>query len=199
MSNLTILSKSIRTSENLFSLTDLHKACGGEVKHKPTFFLRLEQTQALITEIESDPELQICNSVKIIHGGMYSGTYACEEIALAYAMWISPKFHLIVLRAFIAMHRGEKQTAKQLPKPERPSLLLTTEEVENIVDMYFAVTRYQESVYHLTRSLKDFRSRQLDSVKFNYDVCQRHINLRLPTIQKIVANLQRQQLALANF
>ncbi|THA06721.1 KilA-N domain-containing protein, partial [Rodentibacter pneumotropicus] len=114
MTNLSILNQSIRTFENLFSLTDLHKASGAENKHKPTFFLRLDQTKDLIAEIEVNSELQICNSVKVIHGGPNSGTYACEELVLAYATWISPKFHLIVLRAFLAMHKNEP---KQLALP----------------------------------------------------------------------------------
>ncbi|MDG6761948.1 P22AR C-terminal domain-containing protein, partial [Glaesserella parasuis] len=53
--------------------------------------------------------------------GTQGGTYACEELVLAYAMWISPKFHLVVLRAFLAMHKGELQNAQQnqpLVKPE---------------------------------------------------------------------------------
>ncbi|OOF56156.1 hypothetical protein BKK56_04020 [Rodentibacter genomosp. 2] len=124
---LSILNNSIRTFENLFSLTDLHKASGAENKHKPTFFLRLDQTKDLIAEIEVNSELQICNSVKVIHGGPNSGTYACEELVLAYATWISPKFHLVVLRAFLAMHRNEpKQLA--LPTPERTFTLNFTEQ-----------------------------------------------------------------------
>ena len=46
------------------------------------------------------------------------GTYACEELVLSYAMWISPKFHLIVLRAFLAMHRNQPQQLA-LPEPEK--------------------------------------------------------------------------------
>ncbi|UAX42465.1 KilA-N domain-containing protein [Pasteurella canis] len=139
MSNLSILNKSIRVVDGLYSLTDLHKASGNEIKHKPTFFLRLDQTKDLITEIEKESKLQICNSVKVIHGGVNSGTYACEELVLSYAMWISPKFHLIVLRAFLAMHRGEvKPQQLALPEPNyNMSNITQSEEVlALLIQMY---------------------------------------------------------------
>lgn len=113
MSNLTILNNSIRSYENLFSLNDLHVASGRKEKHRPNQFIRLETTQELIKEIQDeDLNAQIC-AFKTIRGTQ-GGTYACEELVLAYAMWISPKFHLIVLRAFLAMHRNEP---KQLTLP----------------------------------------------------------------------------------
>lgn len=74
--------------------------------------MRNEQTQELITEINSQSTNSI-SGYKIIKGGTdltIRGYWVCEELALAYATWISPKFHLVVLRAFIAMHKGEVQT-----------------------------------------------------------------------------------------
>ncbi|MDG6818974.1 KilA-N domain-containing protein [Glaesserella parasuis] len=121
---LTILKTSIRTFENLYSLNDLHLASGGEDKHRPTFFIRLDTTKDLVKEIESEnSDVQICTSIKSLRTGVNKGTWACEELALAYATWISPKFHLVVLRAFIAMHKGELQNSTQIvplaePKPD---------------------------------------------------------------------------------
>lgn len=108
MSNLTILNNSIRQSDNLYSLTDLHRASGGEQKHKPVLFLSNQQTKELILEIESESKVGIPTSVvKTVRGGKNPSTYACEELVLAYATWISPKFHLIVLRAFLNLHKNQ--------------------------------------------------------------------------------------------
>ena len=121
MSNLQILSNSIRTFENLYSLNDLHQASGSENKHAPFRFIRLETTKELIAEIESDGQTQ---AVKVYRGSQ-GGTYVCEELVLSYAMWISPKFHLIVLRAFLAMHKSESQNASQIqPLADEPLNLL---------------------------------------------------------------------------
>ena len=123
MSNLTILNNSIRQLDNLYSLTDLHRASGGEQKHKPALFLSNQQTKELISEIEIESEVGIPTSVvKTVRGGRdlgIQGTYACEELMLAYAMWISPKFHLIVLRAFLNLHRKSTALLPNTITPEQ--------------------------------------------------------------------------------
>lgn len=120
MSNLTILNNSIRQSDNLYSLTDLHRASGGEQKHKPVLFLSNQQTKELILEIESESKVGIPTSaVKTVRGGKNPSTYACEELMLAYAMWISPKFHLIVLRAFLNLHKKSTALLPSTITPEQ--------------------------------------------------------------------------------
>lgn len=114
MSNLAILNTSIRSYENLFSLNDLHQASGNLTKHKPAFFLRIDMTKDLIAEIEKETP----NALKVIRGTQ-GGTYACEELMLAYAMWISPKFHLIVLRAFLNLHKKSTVLLPSTITPEQ--------------------------------------------------------------------------------
>ncbi|WP_143531173.1 KilA-N domain-containing protein, partial [Rodentibacter genomosp. 2] len=120
MTNLSILNQSIRTLDNLYSLNDLHLASGNDPKHRPSLFARNEQTKELAKEIENERSTKTIFAIKTIRGGKdisIQGTWACEELVLSYAMWISPKFHLVVLRAFLAMHRNEpKQLA--LPEPD---------------------------------------------------------------------------------
>ena len=120
MSNLTILNNSIRQSDNLYSLNDLHAASGNDPKHRPTYFIKNQQTQDLITEIERCENSNI--AVKVIKGGRdleLQGTYACEELVLSYAMWISPKFHLIVLRAFLNLHKNSTALLPNTITPEQ--------------------------------------------------------------------------------
>lgn len=114
MSNLAILNTSIRSYENLFSLNDLHQASGNLTKHKPAFFLRIDMTKDLIAEIEKETP----NALKVIRGAQ-GGTYACEELMLAYAMWISPKFHLVVLRAFLNLHKKSTALLPSTITPEQ--------------------------------------------------------------------------------
>lgn len=98
MPQITILDHVVSTIDGLYSLNDLHKASGGEMKHKPAFFLRNEQTKEIVTE------LQICNSpeevLKVQRGGTNQGTWVCKELVYSYAMWISAKFHIAVVRTF---------------------------------------------------------------------------------------------------
>ena len=149
MSNLQILTQSIRTFENLYALNDLHTASGGKSKHQPSFFIRLDTTKALIAEIEKDNQ----HALKIIRG-TNGGTYACEELVIAYAMWISPKFHLVVLRAFLAMHRNQPQQLA-LPEPEKKFTFEFTEyELQQLVWLWFAFKRGVGTFQHIEKAFR---------------------------------------------
>ncbi len=161
MSNLTILKTSIRSYENLFSLNDLHIASGGLEKHRPSLFARNEQTKELIKEIENDRSTKTIFALKTIRGGSdisKQGTWACEELVLSYAMWISPKFHLIVLRAFLAMHRNQPQQLS-LPEPEKKFTREFTEhDLQQLVWAWFALLRGTELCQVLHPALKQIGS-----------------------------------------
>lgn len=105
---------SVRQDEDgRYCLHDLHKASGALEKHQPAFFMRNKQTKDLIDEIERSANLQIDqthsanlhSAVKIVKGGdvLKQGTYVVKELVYSYAMWISAKFHLMVIRAYDAM------------------------------------------------------------------------------------------------
>ena len=93
---ISIGSSAIRQQDGLYSLNDLHKASGSKAKNKPVLFLRLEQTKSLIDEISKGTDTYL--STKL---GSQGGTYASKELVIAYAAWISPAFHLQVIRVFL--------------------------------------------------------------------------------------------------
>lgn len=101
MSNITVISgvEVRQDAEGRYSLNDLHKASGGENRHRPSLWAENQQVQALVSEIQSEAGIPALVSVK---GGSASGTYVCKELVYAYAMWISPAFHLKVIRAYDA-------------------------------------------------------------------------------------------------
>ena len=104
---LTIANTDIhQDAEGRFSLNDLHRASGGEDRHTPHEFLRLDQTQALIGAISNSADSPNKNPLAA-KAGRYGGSFACKELIYAYAMWISPKFHLQVIRTFDAVATGK--------------------------------------------------------------------------------------------
>ena len=99
----------IRQHEGLYCLNDLHKASGGNRKDKPSQFFRTDKAQALLATLEAEQLAQGVQKrdpciLRIIGKGKEQGTYACQEIAIAYAMWISPAFHIRVIRGFMTLH-----------------------------------------------------------------------------------------------
>ncbi len=101
---ITISNIQIRIDNNgRYCLNDLHKASGGEKRHQPSNWLRSQQTEELIQEIRSQQEGLLTNEeapLQTINDGFNNGTFVVKELVYAYAMWISPAFHLKVIRAY---------------------------------------------------------------------------------------------------
>jgi len=108
---LTVGNVAIRARDGLYSLNDLHRASGNEAKHRPGYFLGNAQTQALIAEMQAAgiPASKITDTV--IGKGKAQGTYACRELVIAYAAWISAAFHLKVIRVFLDTVAPEQAVA----------------------------------------------------------------------------------------
>ncbi|MCL1623813.1 KilA-N domain-containing protein [Moraxella sp. Tifton1] len=104
--NLIISNQAISQHNGLFSLNDLHKVSGGAKKHEPYQFMRNQETKELIAEIESENQI----AYMTVQGGntktTKQGTFVCRELVYRYAMWISAKFSLMVIRAFDALNTG---------------------------------------------------------------------------------------------
>ena len=91
-----------------YSLNDLHRASGGEKRHQPSNWLAIQQVQEFIKELENEILTQE-NLTPGIPGvknpinqqqGRYGGTFVVKELVYSYAMWVSPKFQLKVIRVF---------------------------------------------------------------------------------------------------
>lgn len=189
MTNLTILKTSIRQSDNLYSLNDLHVASGSENRHKPSLFMTNQQTKDLIAEIDNSSVAGNPASVKIVRGGRnpeLQGTWVCEELVLSYAMWISPKFHLIVLRAFLAMHRNQPQQLS-LPEPEKKYTFEFTEyELEQLVWLWCGHKQMNTLLGDMIKPLETIGSYFTGMVISHHQEYQRQYKNTLPTIQRLI-------------
>lgn len=91
---VSVANVAIRQFDNLYSLNDLHKAAGGENRHKPSLWANNNQTLDLISEIEKA-------GIPAIQKKQGLGTFVSKELVVHYGMWISPAFSLKVIRAFL--------------------------------------------------------------------------------------------------
>ncbi len=144
MTNLTIFSKEIRTLDGLYSLNDLHKASGGQSKHRPTYWVKNSQTRELVDEISCKDGIPSLKIINVIKGGNMRGTWVCKELVYAYAMWISAKFHLQVIRAFDEMVQNELA----IPSPD--SVTLSAKQA-SFLACTFRMMDKLEVRYHTTR------------------------------------------------
>lgn len=131
MNNLVVADIQVRMdSEGRYCLNDLHKAAGGLKKHQPNLWDRRGQIDDLIDELKKNHQMVENNWVTPIHsvGGRNGGTFVVKELVYAYAMWISPAFHLKVIQAYdtlqtqgiaVAEHAAEDLLADPLTYLER--------------------------------------------------------------------------------
>lgn len=107
--NLTIGNKTIKTKDGLYNLNDLHKASGSDKKNGPSYWTALKSTNdvALAILMNSDTDMSVSDVITSIKGGKGQGTYACKEMVYSYAMWLSPEFHLSVIRAYDDLVTGQ--------------------------------------------------------------------------------------------
>ncbi|MFZ7198505.1 P22AR C-terminal domain-containing protein [Avibacterium avium] len=192
MKNLTILNTSIRTLDNLYSLNDLHIASGNDPKHRPTFFIRNEQTQALISELnaekvtcENSHSSDLRSSVLVVKNGV--GTYACQELVIAYAAWISAAFHLKVIRAFMAINGiGTQPQQLALPEPEKKYTFKFTEyELEQLAWLWFSHKRMNTLLAELYEPLNALGSTYSGSVYSHAYEYKRHYEESQATLQRL--------------
>lgn len=114
-------------AEGRYSLNDLHKASGDEQRHRPKYWLELNQTTEIIDEILKGGNPPFKNDGVLNTGipafkpvvskkGRYGGTYVCKELVYSYAMWISAAFALKVIRAYDALVTGNANEAVRIAK-----------------------------------------------------------------------------------
>lgn len=112
---ITILDQAINMIDGLYSLNDMHRASGSDKKYQPAFFMRNKETKDLVDELKSEysssANMQNKEPVRAVRGiqkdNKPQGTYVCKELVYRYAMWISPKFALLVIRTFDKLATGE--------------------------------------------------------------------------------------------
>ncbi|QKE37386.1 KilA-N domain-containing protein [Ferrovum myxofaciens] len=134
---LTIAETVIRQdAEGRYCINDLHRAAGGEARHRPTQWLRTKIATDLVEELENSDALISASeqnqSVSVTKGGDgIQGTYVVKELVYAYAMWISAAFHLKVIRAYDALVTKPVEEELKLNDPAalRGYLLIYTEKV----------------------------------------------------------------------
>jgi len=114
-------------AEGRYNLNALHRASGGEKKDGPSYWLATEKAKELIVELSTTgfPVVAQIQPVNTIVGGNAPGTFAVEQVIVAYANWISPAFYLKVINTFLEAQR--KMTPAQRLLQQAKALVVLEE------------------------------------------------------------------------
>ncbi|PJC85317.1 hypothetical protein CSW98_15940 [Vibrio sp. HA2012] len=101
-------------------------------------------------------------AIKAIKGGhKHQGTWVCKELVYAYAMWISAKFHLQVIRAFDAMQQNSPIPADMMIMDENAFLSFSQEQagfLRTILRLSEKLERREKDTYLKIREMKKLLS-----------------------------------------
>lgn len=160
-----------------FNLNALHKASRLGAHKAPNQWLRTKTAKTLASKllnnnqtVDSQPE-----PVRVINGGLEQGTYAVQQLAVAYASWISPEFHLQVIDVFLDYKSGKLSRTKQpmtaleifemAAKSEKERLRLETEN-KKLLPKANALDRLEtsEGDMCITNASKHLKMRRTDLI-----------------------------------
>ncbi|PAV01663.1 DNA-binding protein [Arsenophonus sp. ENCA] len=103
MSKLVVIENTVVRQDAFgrYCLNDLHRAAVAQGKasesQRPSVFLRSEGINNFVQKVS---EASNSASVNIIKGGLESGSWANELVAIRYAAWIEPEFEVQVYEQF---------------------------------------------------------------------------------------------------
>ena len=176
MNTITVCNIGIRQdSAGRYCLNDFHRAAGNENRHRPSLWVENQQTKELVVEV-AKAGIPALNLVK---GGNAPGTYVCKELVLAYAMWISAKFHLEVIRAYDAM------TMQRVPPQQR----IRGAALPSPVNSILAIGRELKKLKGMNEAL---------AMAATFDTIQRNTGLDLSLMTKALPSVELEDVAKLN-
>lgn len=99
MKELIINNMHITTDEEgRYSLNDLHKASGGDNKHKPSLFYRSNSFLEVVNILTA--QNRAFEPIVKKQGRYNGGTWVCKELVYKYAMWVNAEFEVKVIQTF---------------------------------------------------------------------------------------------------
>lgn len=84
----------ISARNEMLSLTDMWSAAGADPSKRPVEWMRSRQAQSFIEVLSDMVGKSHLDIIRPVRGGKSPGTWAHWQIAMAYAKYLNPKFHM---------------------------------------------------------------------------------------------------------
>jgi hypothetical protein len=173
-------------SHRLINVTEMFKTSGAPEHKRPVEWFRQEQTQELVEELLKWAETTSITETRkgTTEGGQRGGgsTWYCEELALAYAMYLSPTLHLACLRFILDSQR----------QPQPSASTLSREDVRSIVQEELKSTRvppHQDDYLALECNRETIDALRALGGRARVKLIARHLNVTPNTAQKRLLRL----------
>ena len=145
----------IDNEKQMINLTKIAKS----FKKRIDVWLKSQSTQDFISEFSNlTPNGGSC--IETING---SGTWACREVALEFAQWISPKFKVFCIKKLDELFQTGKTTLQQQKLPSTKELALLVLQAEEEKERLLMQTKAQEEQLQLQAPKVEFVDKVLDS------------------------------------
>lgn len=115
--------------DRMWNLNELHKAKGLSESKEPG------QWRSSIKDL-----LKQDANLHVEHGGANPGTWATEQAAIAYAMWVSDNFYMTVLNAFIELRNDNVIKASNLAKQNQTIMPISNVEFDKLRSRGWSIT-----------------------------------------------------------
>jgi hypothetical protein len=137
-------------------LNDLHSASGGDPSKQPAMWMRTDSARSLISERSADLQIE---SFRVVKGGNEpQGTWTHWELAVAYAEWLSPAFHLRVIREWRQFNEAKHASADplELMRIQLDNLIAIRDRQRELEASHAVVTRKVAAIEAQTGHADDF-------------------------------------------
>ncbi len=121
---LTFKGSAIQIDAEMLSLTDMHRAQGGDPARQPSNWLSSADARRFLdTLADLNPGISGNDMVRTVRGGRQPGTWANWQVAMAYAKYLSPEFHVWCNEVVRAHMEGRAAAAPAGLPPETQEII----------------------------------------------------------------------------
>jgi KilA-N domain len=164
MSNLIFKDNNIRTNKDMVCLTDMAKPYGKKVND----WVRVEATEAYLSALSAATGIPAPSLLVVLDG---KPTFAHPEVAIHFAQWLSPEFHVwcnIHIRQLVETGKTQIVDKSILPARDTTELTATAKDIYSLPDGYLKELLRDSLVDEL--NIRQGKTKAIEAAKIEHTI-----------------------------